>query len=249
MLREVSVRIFVVIKGENRYTFPVMDQAGKIIPDVMDLIRRRTRTNYNRLSRIYDLLSGAGEVTFTRAGLALLDVQPGEQVLEVGCGTGRALVDLAGAAGTGGRVCGIDLSDGMLKVTSSRLNAARLVEHVFLACGDAASLPYKNGSFNAVLISFTLELFSEEEIPIILGECRRVLVSAGRLCVVSMVKSDQPGLASQVYGWAHRHFPALIDCRPIAVRDSLVKASIHVRTSRQEQMWGLPVEIILGVND
>ncbi len=66
----------------------------------MTITRAQTRATYDRLSRWYDLLTGASERRFRNLGLCELDVRPGERVLEIGPGTGQALVVLAQAAGS-----------------------------------------------------------------------------------------------------------------------------------------------------
>ena len=58
-----------------------------------------TRSFYDRLSRYYDALSDASEHSFRERGLALLDLKSGESVLEIGFGTGHALVDMKRAVG------------------------------------------------------------------------------------------------------------------------------------------------------
>ncbi len=59
--------------------------------------REQTRTFYDRISRVYDLLAERSEAPIRRKGLELLTALPGETVLEVGFGTGRCLASLARA--------------------------------------------------------------------------------------------------------------------------------------------------------
>ena len=105
-------------------------------------------------------------------------------------------------------------------------------------------LPFVSGSFDAVFLSFTLELFSEVEIPVVLQECHRVLKQAGRLGIVSLAKRDV--LACRLYEWAHEHWPVLLDCRPIDLRNSLKASGFRLQAAKVQTMWGLPVEVALG---
>ncbi|MGC9467592.1 MAG: methyltransferase domain-containing protein [Anaerolineae bacterium] len=66
---------------------------------------------YDKLSRWYDALAGAAESSLRELGLQQLDAQYGERVLEIGFGTGHALLTLARAVGKHGHVFGIDISD------------------------------------------------------------------------------------------------------------------------------------------
>jgi ubiquinone/menaquinone biosynthesis C-methylase UbiE len=210
--------------------------------------KAQARSAYDRLSRWYDLLAGWAERPARETGLGLLAARPGETVLEIGSGTGTSLVKLAEAVGAGGRVCGLDLSEGMLRVARRRLGRAGLSGRVDLRCGDAsAGLPYPASTFDAVFLSFTLELFDTPEIPIVLGECRRVLRDGGRLVVVAMSKdagSPLARLAVRLYEWAHDRFPAAADCRPIFPARAVSEAGFEVRRQRALSMWGLPVEIV-----
>ena len=81
---------------------------------IMMLSRAETKALYDKISKVYDLLSETTEGPVREAGLQMLAPQPGETVLEIGYGTGHALVWLARAVGPSGKVHGIDLSDGML---------------------------------------------------------------------------------------------------------------------------------------
>jgi ubiquinone/menaquinone biosynthesis C-methylase UbiE len=200
------------------------------------------RINYDRMSRFYDLFAGTSERRFTVIGLQMLAVQYGENVLEIGCGTGHSLVALAPAVGASGKVSGLDISEGMLQVTQSRLKRFGLAEQVELRLGDAASLPFSAAGFDVIFMSFSLELFASSEIPIVLKECRRVLRPEGRLGVVALARSD--GVAVKVYDWAHVKFPDLIDCHPILVQKAIEEANFQIIEAVKRSMWGLPVEII-----
>jgi len=146
----------------------------------MMLSRAETKALYDKISKFYDLLSEHTEGPVREAGLRMLAPQPGETVLEIGFGTGHALVWLARAMGPSGKVYGIDLSDGMLAVAQSLVRREGVGDRVDLRIGDGTHLPYPSDSVDGVFMSFTLELFDAAEIPVVLAESKRVLKSAKR---------------------------------------------------------------------
>ena len=201
---------------------------------------------YDRLSPIYDGLAGSSETRFMRLGVQMLSIEAGESVLEIGCGTGKALVELYQQVGVAGKVHGLDLSRGMLQKSRDRLVKAGMASGAFILEGDGAYLPYQSESFNAVFISFTLELFDTPEIPVVLEECQRVLVPGGRLGVVAMLKTDPPAIAERLYEWLHDKLPAYVDCRPIDADTMIRAAGFKVDKQQIRSMWGLPVEIVVA---
>jgi ubiquinone/menaquinone biosynthesis C-methylase UbiE len=204
----------------------------------------QARTSYNRLSRWYDLVAGASEKKYRDYGLAKLNAQEGEHILEIGFGTGHCLLSLARSVGDSGKVYGIDLSEGMLAVSQNRIRDAGLADRVDLRLGDALSLPFASGSFDALFMSFTLELFDTPEIPELLRRCRAVLRPGGRLVVASLVK--EAAVAVRLYEWFHRKMPVIVDCRPIYAQAALTGAGFDICDVTAFSMWGLPVEIILA---
>jgi demethylmenaquinone methyltransferase/2-methoxy-6-polyprenyl-1,4-benzoquinol methylase len=211
--------------------------------------RAEAKETYDKMSHWYDVLAGSSEQEFVQLGLEKLAAARGEVILEIGFGTGHALVTLAQAVGDSGRVYGIDISEGMLRVAQERVRQAGLSGSVDLRRGDAAQLPFESEFFDAVFMSFTLELFDTPEIPTVLEECKRVLQSGGRLCVVAMSKKGNHGLMLRLYEWAHEKLTQYIDCRPIFAQKALKEAGLQVVDSELQSMWGLPVEIVTARKD
>ena len=206
--------------------------------------RAAARATYDALSRWYSLIAETGEKKHRTTGLRGLNTRPGERVLEIGPGPGQGMVALAKSAGDSGRVYGLDLSPGMLRVSQGRLAKTGLSDRTALVCADGVAPPFRAASFDAILMSFTLELFDTPEIPVILAACQRLLRPEGRICVVSLSKEGGAGLALQLYEWAHRQLPALVDCRPILVQQALAEAGFQITEAEVSSMWGLPVEIV-----
>jgi demethylmenaquinone methyltransferase/2-methoxy-6-polyprenyl-1,4-benzoquinol methylase len=202
------------------------------------------RASYDRLSKWYDLLAGSSEKKFAEVGLRGLDVKAGEKVLEIGFGTGHSLLALAQMVGASGKVYGIDLSRGMFQITCNRIKKSGMLNRVELHCGDATQLPYEDGFFDAIFMSFVLELFDTPGIPLVMRECFRVLHSNGRISIVSL--SKKKGMAINLYEWFHVRFPSTIDCRPIYTRKIIEDIGFQTLDVKEMMMWGLPVDIALA---
>jgi demethylmenaquinone methyltransferase/2-methoxy-6-polyprenyl-1,4-benzoquinol methylase len=198
------------------------------------------------MSSFYDWLAGSAEGKYEELGLKKLGAQAGESVLEIGFGTGHSLLALARAVGPAGRVAGIDLSEEMFKVAQTRVRKAGFSGRIALTCQDALKLPYESDRFDALFMSFTLELFDTPEIPMLLQESHRVLRPGGRLCVVAMSKQKQDSLTVKLYEWIHDHFTRYLDCRPIFVQPVITEAGFHIVGATQTSMFRLPVAIVLA---
>jgi len=100
------------------------------------------------------------------------DLAPGQQVLELGCGTGSMWKDVSLPADC--RVTLTDLSAGMLD--TARINTPHL--HADYAVCDAMALPYQDTFFDVVIAN--MMLYHVPDIPRALDEIRRVLKPQGR---------------------------------------------------------------------
>ncbi|AXK40811.1 methyltransferase domain-containing protein [Crenobacter cavernae] len=102
-------------------------------------------------------------------------IGPGDRVLDVACGTGVLARLAAMRVSPGGSVIGLDINPGMLS------EAARIAPEIEWRQGAAESLPFEDGSFDAVVSQFGLMFFTDRRAA--LREMVRVLVPGGRLAV------------------------------------------------------------------
>ena len=208
--------------------------------------KEEARQFYNRISGFYDCLAGNFEQRYAAHTLRLLDIQIGENVLEIGFGTGTILKKIAKLVENEGKAYGIDISPRMLEATKKKLVKAKLMDRVELFCGDAMNLHFEDNFFDAAFMSFTLELFDTPEIPRLLEEIKRVLKINGRVGIVGLSKSYGESMLLRLYEWTHRRWPRYLDCRPIYVEDSLKEADFNIVSSEMASLVGLPLEIIVA---
>jgi demethylmenaquinone methyltransferase/2-methoxy-6-polyprenyl-1,4-benzoquinol methylase len=208
-----------------------------------------TKQFYDRISHAYDLIADGGEHEARERGLKLLDVQPGESVLEIGYGTGHSLVQLAKSVGPSGRVTGIDISSGMRDEAQKRIAESGVENEVELLVGAVPPLPMASDLFDVVAMSFTLELFPRDTVPSVLSECRRVLKPGGRLGVVSMATvedGEDESLLERTYIWMHHHFPHIVDCQPIPLEKKITEAGFILEKRERISLFTMPVAIVVA---
>ena len=203
---------------------------------------------YNRISKFYDYTEGIFEKKYINMALKQLKINKGETILEIGFGTGYALMNIAKLVGKNNHVYGIDISPKMVELTNKKIKSRSLADRVKLTCGDALKLPYCNNKFDAIFLSFTLELFDTPEISEILKEIKRVLRPNGRLGVVSISKENGNSVFLKLYEWAHIKFPKYIDCRPIFAAESIKDAGFNIKYKKEAKIFFAPVEIVVSIN-
>jgi ubiquinone/menaquinone biosynthesis C-methylase UbiE len=119
----------------------------------------------------------------------LLDVQPDDQVLEVGFEPGVG-IQLLAAKVLSGRVAGIDPSEEMLKQAAARNVVGVENGRIDLRRGSAESLPFEDDTFDKALAINSMQVWADARAG--LREIRRVLKSGGRVVLGFTRYSGQP---------------------------------------------------------
>jgi len=151
-------------------------------------MKRRLEDLWNRQYRSPHGLMGwlAGERMVRQHGpetawtLSLLEIEPTDTVLEVGCGAGQG-IKLAAEKACDGRVMGIDLSGMMVRVATRRNAQAVKAGRVVLAQGTITALPFADQSFDKVMTIHTCYFWPKPAGA--LSELSRVLKPGGRLII------------------------------------------------------------------
>jgi ubiquinone/menaquinone biosynthesis C-methylase UbiE len=136
----------------------------------------------------------------------LARIQPGDCVLEVGCGTGTLTLAAKRQAGPSGKVFGIDVLPGMVEY--SQRKAAQANADVTFQVGSIDEIPFPENQFDVVMCSFMIFHMGDETRRKGLGEIYRVLRPTGRLLVLDLALPPQRlqrGLAKRIFGGMLEH--------------------------------------------
>jgi ubiquinone/menaquinone biosynthesis C-methylase UbiE len=148
-------------KSEQEHAFRDVDASG-VAPELV---------------RYLDEVAARPEVRALHdAAHAMLAPQPGENVLEVGCGLGADAREIARAVAPAGRVTAVDVSDAMLAAARERHDEALDVTY---ERADVTGLPYADGTFDAVRIERVLQHVPDTARAC--AEMARVLKPGGRV--------------------------------------------------------------------
>jgi arsenite methyltransferase len=148
-----------------------------------------------------------------------LSAQPGERILDAGCGPGFYVSELDDEVGSGGSVVGVDSSPQMLAVAARRNEGRSGVE---FREGDVTSLPVKDDEFDGALCVQVLEYVADPTVA--LAELLRVLRPGGRAVVwdvdwttVSWHSNDPARMERVLRSWddhlAHPSLPRTLAAR------------------------------------
>lgn len=148
---------------------------------------------FDWLTPLYDplLRLGMREQTFKGQLIHQAKIQPGQRVLDLGCGTGTMTV-LIKQSVPGAEVIGLDGDPKVLEIARSK--AATAGVNLAFDYGMAYQLPYPDGSFDRVLSSLVFHHLVSEDKRRTIGEVYRVLQPGGEFHIVDF------GIPRGLYG-------------------------------------------------
>jgi SAM-dependent methyltransferase len=116
--------------------------------------------------------------SFGRRAIDGLALEPGERVLDVGCGTGPTTIELARRVMPGGAVLGVDIAPSMLEAARARA-ASEGIDNAEFVVADAQAGDLGDGGFDAVFSQFGVMFFSDPGAAF--ANLRRFLREGGRI--------------------------------------------------------------------
>jgi len=152
----------------------------------------RLQTEFNRWAN-----QGEGEkmaahhLYITEKTIGLMNLRPGERVLDLGCGSGWATRLLARIVGEGpegfGQVVGLDISDEMVRQARA---ASKDFDNVMYVCGSAQQIPWEENFFDKMLSVESFYYYPDQ--GRVLGELFRVMAPQGRMFILINLYKDNP---------------------------------------------------------
>jgi ubiquinone/menaquinone biosynthesis C-methylase UbiE len=207
-------------------------------------IAERTRRVYDHISAIYPAStfffhSKAHARVMERSG-----IENGMQVLEIATGSGEMFRRLV-RANPDGKTYGLDLAPNMAARTQRRARQEFPEAEAHCGAVDVRSMPFRNGSFDAVVCCYLLELLGQDDIRLTLREIARVLRPGGRF---SLVVIGQNGTTfNKLYAVASTLVPAFWG-RQIehSVPELVRKAGLKITSDEFVRQTGYPSRVLVA---
>jgi ubiquinone/menaquinone biosynthesis C-methylase UbiE len=150
-------------------------------------IAEQARNATGLLGRLIAFVMAHETFAVNMRAIDALDVQPADQVLDVGCGHGRSLTALATRA-SNGHIAGADPSELMAEIAVRRNRELVKARRVSVVIASADALPFANAAFEKVLCVHVIYFW--RELGAGFREIARVLKPGGRLALVLRTTAD-----------------------------------------------------------
>src|SRR6201998_2348091 len=150
---------------------------------VGDIDREGVEKAYGRWAPVYDLVFGKVFDQGRQSTIAEAD-RIGGRILDVGVGTGLSLSDYSRST----KICGVDISEPMLRRAQSRVRARHLTHTETLWGMERKSLAFKDSSFDAVVAQYVITAVPDPKAT--LDDFVRVLKPGGELILVNHIGAE-----------------------------------------------------------
>lgn len=152
---------------------------------IIQLYRKRA-AHYDWSANLYSLI-GFRELKYRKMAFQQLQLQPGDTVVEIGCGTGLNFPLLVRTVGPEGKVIGVDLTDKRLAQARARVVKNNWTNVEFVQ-SDASAYPFPDKA-NGIISTFSITLIPEYEEIIQRGS--EALAPQGRIVIADLRKPDR----------------------------------------------------------
>lgn len=144
--------------------------------------------SYDSLNHIMSL--NVDKVWRARAIRKVIDPEREQKIMDLACGTGDFSIAIAKRMAPGSSVVGVDLSEGMLAVMKTKVEAEGLSDRISIEQGEGELLRFADNSFDVVTIAFGIRNFENRQQG--LREMLRVLKPGGKLCILELSEPANP---------------------------------------------------------
>lgn len=177
------------------------------------------------------------------------DFEHASAVFELGCGTGRLAAQLLEEhLPEAACYVGVDISSTMIGIATRRLAPWGKCATVSQVDGTG-SLPPADGSFDRFVATYVLDLLPDAAIANVLREAHRLLMSDGKLCVITSTEGTGPisHLVSAAWMRLYKINPSLVGgCRSLQRRSWLDERDWSVEHVEVITSWGIASEIVVA---
>lgn len=214
----------------------------------MVLTRSQAQTFYDRFGRQQDAQAFYEDAALDEL-IAHAAFEEAEKVFEFGCGTGRfACRLLTKHLPPSASYFGIDLSQTMIDIAHQRISSYSARAKVVRSDGSMR-FPLPDRSVDRVVSTYVFDLLSQMDICDALTEASRVLISGGKLCLVSLTAgvTFSSRIVSKFWSTLFRlHAPLVGGCRPIRLDSYFDLGSWTVEYRNVITQFGVPSEILIA---
>jgi ubiquinone/menaquinone biosynthesis C-methylase UbiE len=159
------------------------------IVNLTEIVGAQSRRPSGLLGRVMGLLMNWRHRPLSQWAIGLMSIQPDDFVLDIGCGGGVAIGEIARIA-TNGFVAGVDYSEIMVRQALKHNAAAVCATRVEIRNGSISNLPFKDESFDK---AYAIESFNFWPDPIAgLKEVHRVLRPRGLVAIATGWSKEMP---------------------------------------------------------
>jgi ubiquinone/menaquinone biosynthesis C-methylase UbiE len=206
-----------------------------------ELDPEKTKANFRRVAWFYDFWSWLTESEAAKHVIEFADINDGEAVIEVACGTGVVFEEIVKKNPHGTNI-GVDLSMDMLNKAKRRLEKTEYNNYE-LGYGNALHLDFDDCKFDLVVNNFMVDLMPYDAFGKIAEEFYRITRPNGRVVISTFAFGKKK--INKFWFWVAKNFPNLLTgCRPVSFTENLIKVGFEIEKSIEISQNTFPSEVI-----